>query len=408
MKRLFKLFTLLAMFVGFASCEELTEDGTILGFSGFNTSDLSQTISSEGKSILFSFIADDEWGASVVYDDQTGWISIDPEYGDSLVITNMTILVSENTDNEERTAKVKIVAGENQVEVKITQSGVGSSSDDGVYDDSTLDLSQFLVTKLTIYDVDEGEFDDEETYEIEYDSEYRISKVVYDMGMISGYNYRKIWNYTYSSDKITELIEYDYGPADAQDDRTYTYNLNASGFIASYTADSRSGNYTYEDGYLTKYTYTNDWYSDYFTNTFNLTWQDGSLTSISGTVMGNSAMNTDGEFFYEEEDINSTFTYNFCPNITFPVNFDINSLIAQSEVSYEVFSDMSPFLAATGYFGAMTSKYLLIVDNDISGSDVYEYTYDYNDDGTPSQVTIMCDGEDDDYIVCKFTPEFNL
>ncbi len=401
MKKLFKLFAILAMFVGFVACEELTDEETATpGFSGFTSSELSQSVSNEGKNITFSFVADEAWNASVVYYNETGWVTITPNYGDPLLVTNMSIVVEENLSTEKRVAKIEVTSGVNQMEITITQSGVDDSGEDGGLEPDASVSSEFMLTAIAMYELEDGELDGDEAFYIEYDEQNRVSRFICDYGMVNcgddgEYNYRKILTYTYGDSTITEHIEYDYAPADAQDDRIYIYTLNSDGFVASYEgAYDSNGTYTYSNGYLVGYNKPTD------DESFELTWEDGVLTSISGIMQGYYYYDTTtGASGYTMEAISNKFTYGNVENL---VNLDINVIIAMSAPAYCVFTDQSPLLMALGYMGARTSKYLLIQDNDITGYDVYEYTYEFNDNGTPSQVTIMCDEEDDDLYVIKF------
>ena len=124
-KQLLYLITAISIAIGFASCEEGSNE-SISAFTNYDKGELKQTISAEETSIKggFTFTTTEDWSASV---GDAKWITISPDNGKAGKHT-INITTTPNPNTEDRSAKISINSGESTLTINIMQIGNEESS----------------------------------------------------------------------------------------------------------------------------------------------------------------------------------------------------------------------------------------------------------------------------------------
>ncbi|MCH5330579.1 MAG: DUF4595 domain-containing protein [Alistipes sp.] len=187
------------------------------------------------------------------------------------------------------------------------------------------------------------------TYTLNYDSQNRITTVKYN-------NYTAA-TFSYSANQI-KVTEYDDGPI------TYTMKLNADGYVQTIIDDEEGDtiNLSYENGYLTRIS-DNESFMKY-------TWEEGKIVSV-----------------VDEDNVSTTYTYDTSHTLV-PTNVDLAYLTKAISLLYE--NDWSIILL--GRYGKQCSYPLTqskTTDPQTKRTDLTNYTYAFNGDGSVAKITIV-------------------
>ncbi len=198
-------------------------------------------------------------------------------------------------------------------------------------------------------------------YDIQYDANGRVNKVIETEEMFYDYGTGTVreYAYTYSPSQITVTETNSYGHSS-----TETYNLS-NGLISEC-----KGEYTcsYDNGRIAKWREV-----DGGSNTF--TWSGGNITKTVRYDSGRSMT-------YEYSD---KYDYGRIVGVV----FESNSIL---------YDDLDGYLVMQGFYGT-TPTHLPLGGSLITESGYEAFNYEFDSDGYPTSVTRYCDG----YESCTFT-----
>lgn len=287
----------------------------------------------------FTFTAKANWTAAIYEEDMNRsssptWLrllnkGIETSSGNAGTVT-LNVELDPNYTGQKRSAVVKISCGKEQIDITVVQDKV-----------TTDGKANKLISRLTFHD--HGADGDHRLHDVvwifSYDTKGRVKS-------ISSTSSSNIYAYEYIRKENEVICKQIIASEDAQ---TYTYPLNAQGYITSSTEPSHGDTYAY--------TYNNDGYLTEASNN-RITWLEGNFTQID----------------YKDEALTEHFTY----YSQYANNQNIDFALLLAELPF--FFDRE--LGLSGLVGKRATNLIHKAEEQYEGeSSTSVYRYDFDKDG---------------------------